>query len=263
MPEPSSPTTNDQPPPIASPLGRFATMLALFSLPLSLFGIGGILGLIAIGIASRTEVRNANQRQAFATVIIGFVSVLLGGLVASSWLVGPGRYEVPPVIGTIQTGRVTTLASGPFELASGDDRITLVDVWATWCPPCIASIPMLEAIHREFGDEVRVIGLSGESERTVRGWLERRRAEVRAGTLEPSALPTYPIAAGIQPLPDLVRATQAYPTMYVLGPEGSVRQRLVGMHDLPTVLAAIRASTFDAPNTVPTASEGPSKPPRQ
>ncbi|MDG2020472.1 MAG: TlpA disulfide reductase family protein [Phycisphaerales bacterium] len=241
MPDPASPITTSA----ARPTGRVAAILALFSLPLSLFGIGGILGLIAIAMASRSSVRNANQRQAFATVIIGFVSVLLGGLVASSWMIGPGRYDGPSPIGTIQTGRVTTLDGGTFDLAGGDDRLTLVDVWATWCPPCIASIPMLEAIHRDLGDEVRVIGLSGESARTVRGWLERRTAEVRAGTLEPSAIPTYPIAAGIDPLPDLVRATQAYPTMYLLGPDGSVRQTLVGLHDLPTILAAIRASSLE------------------
>ena len=263
MPDPVSPIATDSRGPIASPTGRFAAVLALFSLPLSLFyGIGGILGLIAIAIASRAHVRKANEKQAFATVIIGFVSVLLGGLVASSWLVGPGRYESSSVIGTTQNNRVTTLDGETFDLAGGDERLTLVDVWATWCPPCIASIPMLEAIHRDLGDEVRVIGLTSESERTVRGWLDRRRAEVRAGTLEPSALPTYPIAAGIQPLPDLVRATQAYPTMYVLGPDGRVRQRLVGLHDLPTVLAAIRASRFAPADTVPIGPEGPTDQPR-
>lgn len=245
MPDPAPPIATDSRPPKASPAGRFAAMLALFSLPLSLFGIGGILGLIAIAIASRADVRNANPKQAFATVIIGFFAVLLGGIVASSWLIGPGRYEPPSVIGMTQTGRVTTLDDGPFELASGDGRVTLVDVWATWCAPCIASIPMLEAIHRDLGDEVRVIGISSESERTVRGWLERRQTEVRSGTLAASALPTYPMATGGQTLPDLVRATQAYPTLYLLGPDGSVRQQLVGMHDLPTILAAIRASSLE------------------
>ena len=246
MPDPVSPIATDSRGPIASPTGRFAAVLALFSLPLSLFyGIGGILGLIAIAIASRAHVRKANEKQAFATVIIGFVSVLLGGLVASSWLVGPGRYESSSVIGTTQNDRVTTLDGETFDLASGDGRLTLVDVWATWCAPCIASIPMLEAIHRDLGDEVRVIGISSESERTVRGWLERRQTEVRSGTLAASALPTYPMATGGQTLPDLVRATQAYPTMYLLGPDGSVRQQLVGMHDLPTILAAIRASSLE------------------
>ena len=44
---------------------------------------GAILGLIAVAMACRSSARSTDQRRASATVIIGFVSVLLGGLVAS------------------------------------------------------------------------------------------------------------------------------------------------------------------------------------
>ena len=40
-------------------------------------------------------------------------------------------------------------------------KFLLVDFWATWCSPCIAEMPNLERIYKEFGgDKLAVVGLS-------------------------------------------------------------------------------------------------------
>src|ERR1700730_11136198 len=33
----------------------------------------------------------------------------------------------------------------------------LVDCWATWCPPCRMIAPIVEQIHGELGDKVKVM----------------------------------------------------------------------------------------------------------
>src|SRR5580765_4065046 len=47
-------------------------------------------------------------------------------------------------------------------------KFILIDFWATWCGPCRASIPHLNALHRKFGEQITFIGLSDESEEKVR-----------------------------------------------------------------------------------------------
>ena len=32
-------------------------------------------------------------------------------------------------------------------------KVLLIDVWATWCGPCVAAMPHLESLHQEFNDQ--------------------------------------------------------------------------------------------------------------
>jgi cytochrome c biogenesis protein CcmG/thiol:disulfide interchange protein DsbE len=36
----------------------------------------------------------------------------------------------------------------------------VVNFWASWCPPCIAEMPDLEAVHQLAGDQVRFLGIN-------------------------------------------------------------------------------------------------------
>jgi thiol-disulfide isomerase/thioredoxin len=37
----------------------------------------------------------------------------------------------------------------------------VVEFWATWCPPCLKSIPHLTKLQEEYGDAITVIGVAG------------------------------------------------------------------------------------------------------
>ena len=53
------------------------------------------------------------------------------------------------------------LGGGPdVELRSAPPgRPTLVNVWATWCPPCVEEVPDLAAFREKAGDRVGVVGV--------------------------------------------------------------------------------------------------------
>jgi thiol-disulfide isomerase/thioredoxin len=47
-------------------------------------------------------------------------------------------------------------------------KAAIVEFWATWCPPCRASIPHLNEINKKFKDKgLVVIGISDEPKETV------------------------------------------------------------------------------------------------
>ena len=46
-------------------------------------------------------------------------------------------------------------------LANTDDRINVVNFWATWCGPCVKEFPMFEKVSKDYpGEKVRFLMIS-------------------------------------------------------------------------------------------------------
>jgi thiol-disulfide isomerase/thioredoxin len=55
-----------------------------------------------------------------------------------------------------------------------DGKVYVVEFWATWCGPCIASMPHLAETQEEYADKgVQIISVSDEDLETVEKFLER------------------------------------------------------------------------------------------
>ena len=69
------------------------------------------------------------------------------------------------------------LEGTPLKLSDLKGRIVVLDFWATWCGPCIASLPKITEIGNEYkGAEVEVIAVNiEESAATVKTFLDRTK----------------------------------------------------------------------------------------
>ncbi|MBN2445720.1 MAG: TlpA family protein disulfide reductase [Phycisphaerae bacterium] len=59
-------------------------------------------------------------------------------------------------------------------------RLVLLDFWATWCPPCVASIPHVREAHEQYASRgLAVVSISLDSprvsEENVRQFVERKQ----------------------------------------------------------------------------------------
>ena len=63
---------------------------------------------------------------------------------------------------------------GRIELASLKGKPLVINFWATWCPPCVREMPLLDAWARKHADHgLTVLGLAVDSPSPVREYLQK------------------------------------------------------------------------------------------
>lgn len=93
----------------------------------------------------------------------------------------------------------------------------LVNFWATWCPPCIAEMPSMQALYNDYKDEVVFLFVTNDDNNTVSGFLQKNNYQ----------LPVYTtVTAPVQEL-----ESSSLPTTCIIDEEGSIVIRKVGSAD--------------------------------
>ncbi|MEO8388514.1 TlpA disulfide reductase family protein [Polaromonas sp.] len=62
-----------------------------------------------------------------------------------------------------------------LSMSSFRGKVLLVNFWATWCPPCVEELPLLDYFFQENKDKnLQVVGLAVDQPSAVRTWLQTK-----------------------------------------------------------------------------------------
>lgn len=126
--------------------------------------------------------------------------------------------EGAPEVGDPAPGFDLTQIDGEaFHLSDHLGKVVFLNVWATWCPPCVAEIPDIQKLSEAHPDDLVVIGVS----------LDEKESDVVKFVGDNGI--TYPIAMD----DGYLVAGKLYPTMYIpesvfIAPDGTIASVDVG-----------------------------------
>ncbi|HHT49770.1 MAG TPA: TlpA family protein disulfide reductase [Firmicutes bacterium] len=125
-------------------------------------------------------------------------------------------------VGAVAPGfRLEGIAGERIDLKkiSRQNQLTLVNFWATWCPPCRAEIPELNRVYRVYrakGLEILAVNIWDDSTR------EQLRAFTNATGIE------FPVLLDVDDSTATKYQIRAVPTTVFIDQKGRIREVYVG-----------------------------------
>lgn len=149
-----------------------------------------------------------------------FVLVVGAGLLAG-WLMSADTPEVAQVGQPAPEFTVEVIDGGSFTLSDHRGSPVVVNLWASWCPPCREEIPDISAFA-EANPDVTVVGVAVED---VEDAAREFAAEIGA---------SYPLALGTDDFEDAY-PNLGLPATYVIDEDGVVSNIHNGIVDETTL----------------------------
>lgn len=121
---------------------------------------------------------------------------------------------------------------GTKQLADFKGKLILVNLWATWCGPCVEEMPSLQRLQAKLGDKLTILAISEDrqGDSVVAPFLEAHGIKDLAIYLDPKTAATEAFGA------------QGLPTSYLIAADGTIVGKEEGgaQWDDPKMIATLK-----------------------
>lgn len=110
-------------------------------------------------------------------------------------------------------------------------KVILVDIFATWCPPCIEGIPVLNSLKEKYGDQFEIVSVlfeEGKTKADIQAFIDKHGVN-------------YPVFMGNETMNFIndFGKIEKVPEMYLFAKDGTFLKKFVGETDKETFIKYI------------------------
>jgi peroxiredoxin len=101
------------------------------------------------------------------------------------------------------------------------DKVVLLNIWATWCPPCVEEMPSMEKLYQELGGdgfEILAVSIDESGSKDVRPFMKKHKLSFPALTDQEGTIKGLYQTTGV-------------PESFVIDKDGTLLEIVIGPRD--------------------------------
>jgi len=109
-------------------------------------------------------------------------------------------------------------------LADYRGKVVLLNIWATWCPPCVDEMPSMEKLHQELKGEafkILAVSIDASGAKAVLPFMKKHKLSFHALTDTKGAIKSLYQATGV-------------PESFIIDKNGVIAEKVIGPMDWAT-----------------------------
>ena len=75
--------------------------------------------------------------------------------------------KIGDVVPEMEIMNIINYSGNSIKFSDFKGKLLILDFWATWCSPCIASFPKLDSLQKKFDGKIQIIGVTSETKEVV------------------------------------------------------------------------------------------------
>lgn len=178
------------------------------------------------------EIRT-DRRKIYQSIILVFLAVIGVGIIVllqaqNSSIDTAGKPRFKKGV-TAPNFKLPDLDGNIVSLAGYRGKVVFLNIWATWCAPCVTEMPSMEKLHQELKNEdfeILAVSIDESGAEAVRPFMEKYKLSFRA-LVDPEGS-----------IKNVYRTT-GVPETFIIDKDGKIAEEVIGPRDW-TAPGAIR-----------------------
>lgn len=104
--------------------------------------------------------------------------------------------------------RLQSLDGKEVNLSASEGAVVFINFWATWCAPCIAEMPDLQALYNDYGQQVDFYFVTSDPKTSIEKFMQKNKY-------------TLPVFSPLEKEPNVLIGQQL-PTTFLIDKKGNI-----------------------------------------